>query len=235
MTEPTTPEKTKTSIGSSFKKDNGISSSFSEVRQEYSAHRNEVKKDLIEAGANPDTNAFRKILRKFARRNTEKDRESMTDELTGLYNTRGFNKRFDEEVKRQETFGGNMVIVRIDVNELKPLNDKEGHLAGDERIQDIANLLKAGSRTTDIIGRVGGDEFAVAPTGTDLEGALKWAQKNVRNLNNAKVYASMGSSLVDTNKPQLSIQKADDESYKMKELARKTNGTYYSDGLQRVA
>lgn len=230
----TTPEHAKTSIGESFKKDAGVSSSFSEVRREYSTHRNEVKQDLIEAGASHDTSAFRKILRKLARRNTEKDRESMMDELTGLYNKRGFNKRFEEEVERAKRFGGDMMIINIDANRLKQINDAEGHQAGDELIQDVANLLKQLGRPTDVVGRVGGDEYRVLLTQTNEEQALDWANRMIRDFNNSDVHVSMGASKVKVNNIAQSLKEADDRMYEMKNMSRKNPGAYYTDGKAKV-
>ncbi|MBR8830977.1 MAG: hypothetical protein N5P05_001917 [Chroococcopsis gigantea SAG 12.99] len=86
---------------------------------------------------------------------------SLSDEMTGLYNRRGFiflGNRELETAKRQKASLG---LVFIDLDGLKKVNDNYGHEAGDLMIKDVANLLKTSFRETDIIARLGGDEFVI--------------------------------------------------------------------------
>lgn len=87
--------------------------------------------------------------------------QALVDELTGLYNLRGFQMLAEYELKvahRRETLSA---IVYVDVDELKVVNDRQGHRAGDARLVSTAVLLRKVFRECDVIGRVGGDEFVI--------------------------------------------------------------------------
>src|SRR5205807_10365551 len=86
---------------------------------------------------------------------------SMTDELTGLYNRRGFtvlSRRFLELARGQ---GKGVFVVFVDLDGLKRINDEGGHGQGDEALKRTADILTMTFRKSDIIARLGGDEFAV--------------------------------------------------------------------------
>lgn len=103
---------------------------------------------------------------------------TMTDELTGLVNRRGFNSHFRRELaatRRNEAACG--VLVMIDLDGFKGINDTHGHLAGDAYLRQVARLLSSQVRETDVVARLGGDEFAVLLTGVDAEtGAVRASQ-----------------------------------------------------------
>jgi diguanylate cyclase (GGDEF)-like protein len=87
---------------------------------------------------------------------------ALTDELTGLANRRGFATAFDRELalaRRDANYGG--VLVMIDLDGFKAINDKWGHQAGDAYLRIVAEVLQDGVRSTDIVARLGGDEFAL--------------------------------------------------------------------------
>jgi diguanylate cyclase (GGDEF)-like protein len=90
----------------------------------------------------------------------ELERLSVMDELTGLHNRRGFYQQALHALKTGRRF----VIVYLDVDGLKAVNDRLGHAAGDELIAAVANTLRRSFRDTDIIARLGGDEFCVLVT-----------------------------------------------------------------------
>jgi diguanylate cyclase (GGDEF)-like protein len=92
-------------------------------------------------------------------------RLSLTDELTGLSNRRGFLLRAEQTLKlvnRIHTFGW---LIYIDLDGLKLVNDQYGHDAGDNFLRRAAKVLRESFRDSDIIGRIGGDEFVVFATG----------------------------------------------------------------------
>ena len=103
---------------------------------------------------------------------------SMTDELTGLVNRRGFNQHLKRELAAARRAGqGGGVLVMIDLDGFKAINDTHGHLAGDSYLRQVARLLQAHVRQHDVVARLGGDEFAVLLTNTDAEtGAARAAQ-----------------------------------------------------------
>ncbi|MCX7679741.1 MAG: diguanylate cyclase [Spirochaetes bacterium] len=86
---------------------------------------------------------------------------SMVDQLTGLYNRRGFSKLADQQIQLAKRNGENLVLFFIDINNMKKINDQFGHPEGDKALIFAANVLRKTFRKTDIICRWGGDEFAV--------------------------------------------------------------------------
>jgi len=85
----------------------------------------------------------------------------LTDELTGLYNRRGFLVMAEQQVKMARRLKKGMVMIAVDMDGLKTINDRYGHQEGDAAIAETALILKQCFRESDIIGRMGGDEFAV--------------------------------------------------------------------------
>ncbi|ALP54537.1 hypothetical protein Tel_16035 [Candidatus Tenderia electrophaga] len=96
------------------------------------------------------------------------------DSLTGLLNHRRLMESLDKEMARVQRHGGALAFVMLDIDHFKQVNDSYGHAVGDRVIMSLARLLKQRLRNTDIIGRYGGEEFAVIlpecplPTATQL-------------------------------------------------------------------
>ena len=86
---------------------------------------------------------------------------SFTDDLTGLYNRRGFTLLAEQEVKLAHRINRPMLLVFCDVDSLKNINDAHGHAQGDLALQEVAAILKETFREVDILARLGGDEFVV--------------------------------------------------------------------------
>jgi diguanylate cyclase (GGDEF)-like protein len=92
-------------------------------------------------------------------------RLSITDELTGLSNRRGFLMRAEQMLKLVHRLHSHGWLVYIDLDGLKHVNDTQGHEAGDRLIRGAAKVLRESFRDSDILGRIGGDEFVVFATG----------------------------------------------------------------------
>jgi len=86
---------------------------------------------------------------------------SLTDEITGLYNRRGFITLSEKQMKIAERTKKDMLLFFVDLDKMKQINDTLGHQEGDKALIDIASVLKEVFRESDIIGRIGGDEFAI--------------------------------------------------------------------------
>jgi PAS domain S-box-containing protein/diguanylate cyclase (GGDEF)-like protein len=91
----------------------------------------------------------------------------ITDELTGLYNRRGFFERSDEELWSAPRRGETALLFLVKLDDMKRINDIVGHKAGDAIITNVGRMLQETFRGQDVIGRIGGVEFAILATGTE--------------------------------------------------------------------
>jgi diguanylate cyclase (GGDEF)-like protein len=109
---------------------------------------------------------------------------ALTDELTGLLNRRGFTAALQRELafaRRDAKAGG--ILVMVDLDGFKSVNDLWGHGAGDEYLQMVAHTLLTGVRSSDVIARLGGDEFAVLFTRIDENTGLRRLAKLEKSFN----------------------------------------------------
>jgi len=118
------------------------------------------------------------LTRKFEERAFEFEREALTDSLTGLGNRRHFNQILDRERARYHRYGGPAFCIGlIDIDRFKAINDRHGHLKGDEVLRALARTAKASLRQSDLICRWGGEEFAIFLPETTIEGAWLYADR----------------------------------------------------------
>jgi diguanylate cyclase (GGDEF)-like protein/putative nucleotidyltransferase with HDIG domain len=99
------------------------------------------------------------------------------DPLTGLFSHRHFHERLLEEIQRAERYDHAISLLMVDVDNLRQLNETHDHAAGDEVLRQVAQIVLAVIRNTDLAARYGGDEFAVMLPETALAGALQVAGK----------------------------------------------------------
>ena len=127
-----------------------------------------------------------------------------TDALTGLYNFRHFKNVLQAEMDRSKRSGIPTSLVMVDIDHFKAVNDTHGHEVGNLVLQKIANILKEEVRTTDVVCRYGGEEFAMIFPETHLRLAVKVADRiretiamTAVDYNGEKiaVTASMGASV----------------------------------------
>lgn len=107
----------------------------------------------------------------------EKERLSITDGLTDLYVHRHFCEVLATEVERAQRYGAPLTLLFVDLDDFKNVNDSLGHLAGDEVLRVVALALKSESRSTDMVARYGGDEFAALLPGVTGEQAVHFARR----------------------------------------------------------
>ena len=97
--------------------------------------------------------------------------EAVIDGLTGIYNYRSLMRALRQEVQRSTRHGNKFVFVMADVDHLKNYNERFGHIAGSQVLAEIASLLLGNCRSTDIVGKYGGDEFGLVLPQTGTPGA----------------------------------------------------------------
>lgn len=113
---------------------------------------------------------------------------SIIDHLTGLYNRRGFLSHAEQQINILERTGKGMLLIFADLDGMKSINDTLGHQKGDEALIETAKILRKTFRKADIIGRMGGDEFAVlALSGINQRPEVLKArlERNIRESNNS--------------------------------------------------
>ena len=137
----------------------------------------------------PDGNPeFISVMRDISIRRAEEERRLVdllrldmlanTDSLTGLANRRRFTEQLDQEWHRAAREAAPIALLSLDADHFKAFNDRYGHPAGDDALRIIANVMGSEIlRTIDLVARVGGEEFAAVLPGTNLEGALKVAER----------------------------------------------------------
>ncbi|WP_291494312.1 GGDEF domain-containing protein [Desulfurella sp.] len=150
------------------------------------------------------------------------------DHLTKLYNRRYFEDALNKEICRFERYGHIFSLCMLDIDGFKQINDTYGHLKGDEVLKRFATFLTNNSRTSDIICRWGGDEFAVILPHTSFNKIEAYIKKFVCALktqtDSLLIHATIGATSIrlNDNKESL-IERADEALY----IAKKEKKTYY--------
>jgi len=113
---------------------------------------------------------------------------SISDGLTGLYNRRYFDSKIFEEVRRANRQNHDLFLAIIDVDNLKEMNDKYGHLAGDKLLKSVGDIIKHCIReNVDWPFRYGGDEFCVILTQVSREQAIATSERFIQNFSEKKM------------------------------------------------
>jgi diguanylate cyclase (GGDEF)-like protein len=106
--------------------------------------------------------------------------ERDTDMLTGVLNRRGFQARVELLLTARDHVVSSLVV--CDLDNFKPINDRYGHIVGDEVLRDLCVLLRASARPSDLLGRIGGDEFAIYLIGSTHRDAAEFCERIRRDL-----------------------------------------------------
>jgi diguanylate cyclase (GGDEF)-like protein len=148
--------------------------------------------------------------------NTERKRreehirqQSLMDDLTGLYNRRGFLTLADQHLKLAERTGRNVLLLFADLDDFKEINDRFGHHEGDRALTEAARAIRSAFRDSDIIARIGGDEFAILALETsDVSGDLlarrmreALSDRNTRSGRGYDISLSLGIARYDSRTP----------------------------------
>jgi two-component system, cell cycle response regulator len=137
---------------------------------------------------------------------------SITDELTGLYNRRGFLTLARKQLELAARINKTLWLIYVDVDNMKWINDNLGHCEGDNALRNTANIIKQSFRESDILARIGGDEFAVLALEDSKAGADSMISRimndmtsfNSKEKNQYQLSVSMGIVQCDT-KPDCDI------------------------------
>ena len=174
------------------------------------------------------------MTKELEEKNTILDNLANLDGLTGAYNHRFFQNSLDQEISRCMRNSSTLSILLLDIDHFKKFNDTYGHQVGDFVLTEFAGILKENVRKYDIVARYGGEEFVVILPETDIEEAMKVAEKLRTAIDSAdfddsretySVTASFGVSSAkpateDDFKKDLFISQADQALYEAKEKGR---------------
>jgi two-component system, cell cycle response regulator len=151
---------------------------------------------------------------------------SLTDDLTGLYNRRGFFALAEQHLKTARRAKRQTSLIYIDMDDLKTINDTHGHKEGSSALQEIAEVLRSTFRSSDIMARIGGDEFVILETyaeQNEAQNSVARLQDNLRrrNVESARAYVlslSIGVAHVES-----------DESLTIEALLTRGDGLMYEE------
>lgn len=158
---------------------------------------------------------------------------AVKDPLTALYNRRFFNEKLEEEMQRSRRTHYPLSLIYLDIDHFKKYNDTNGHPMGDVILKSVAQILAKTSRKTDIVARLGGEEFAIICAATSKEGAAIKAEKIRRVVESTKfpngekqpmgkLSISLGVSEYPSivSDSQSLVRSADDALYQVKQAGR---------------
>src|SRR5438477_241360 len=125
-------------------------------------------------------------------------RQARTDSLTGLVNRRAFDDRLGRELETAGSLGYEVTLVMCDLDNFKAINDRYGHLAGDEVLRAVGRVFSESVRDRDIAARYGGEELALVLPGTPLIGGRRLSERIRRKLEELRVETADGETIVFT-------------------------------------
>jgi diguanylate cyclase (GGDEF)-like protein len=166
---------------------------------------------------------------------------AITDSLTGLRNHRAFQESLMNLVQMAERYGQPLSLIMLDIDYFKQFNDRFGHPAGDELLRQVASLLRQSARAYDVVARYGGEEFAILLPNTDLNEAIRVAERlrqQIAAIQNpyAPITASFGvASYRHGSAPATLLYEADTALYEAKRRGRNRVYAVGRDALPTVS
>ena len=217
-----------------------IGSEVVAVLEFYSERSEEPDLRLLTLMGNIGTQLGRVVERERARANTLKWAEdirnlSIRDELTGLYNRRGFLELARHVIQQTDRTRGSALLFFVDLNGMKLINDQLGHEEGDDALRQTASVLRATFRASDVVARLGGDEFvALLPEASAEQIGIfearidaEIAARNQGPGQRFRLSASVGGTLYDSSQPEsieALLAKADALMYEQKRARKVLQG-----------
>ena len=157
------------------------------------------------------------------------DQLAHRDSLIDLPNRRGFMRELERLIARVDRYGVNGAMLFVDLDGLKMINDTFGHRAGDEALIQVANLLASGVRHSDVVARIGGDEFGILLENSDEDAAHETASRLVNQISDCDfmhdgeplpLSVAIGVGMIDSlDTPDAIMERADEAMYRRKAAA----------------
>lgn len=165
---------------------------------------------------------------------------SITDGLTGLYNSRHFFERIEAEISRAERHDEALCLLLMDVDNFKRFNDTHGHLEGDRTLTVLAAAIRSEQRVSDIAFRYGGEEFVVLLPNTRMDDALTAAERLRQRFANEPIHIASGETLytsasigvaqfVTSESAASFIRRADEACYQAKRAGKNCVKAYLAE------
>jgi diguanylate cyclase (GGDEF)-like protein len=157
------------------------------------------------------------------------DQLAHRDSLIDLPNRRGFMRELERLIARVDRYGLNAAMLFVDLDGLKMINDTFGHRAGDEALIQVANLLASGVRHSDVVARIGGDEFGILLESSDEDAAHETANRLVNQISDCDfmhdgeplpLSVAIGVGMIDAlDTAEAVMERADEAMYRRKAAA----------------
>ncbi|MEE8379675.1 MAG: diguanylate cyclase [Gammaproteobacteria bacterium] len=156
------------------------------------------------------------------------------DSLTGLLNRRAILNRLHEHITNARRYEDNLSVLMLDIDHFKRINDKYGHITGDDVLEKVASLFQRTIRDTDTAGRYGGEEFLITLPKADLSSALIVAERIRKNIKATKMKDLTGNVFSITVSQGLATYKPGDDVHSL--ISRADNLLYQAkrNGRNRI-
>ncbi len=171
-------------------------------------------------------------------RNKELKRQSELDSFTGLLNKVSFRNKVEDRLKKKNRNVSRDILVLVDIDDFKKVNDVYGHIAGDTIIKDMAKLLKSKARNVDYVGRIGGDEFCILLVEIYSKESIKnWIESLIegihslefKDLEDVKITVSVGAAPIEEGMDYThAFEQVDKAMYGAKKKGKNTYQIYES-------
>jgi diguanylate cyclase len=152
----------------------------------------------------------------LVRRAERAETDALIDDLTGLYNRRGWDQLVQHEQARARRYGHRHSVFVMDIDGLKSINDAHGHAAGDQHIVRAANAIRSVIREHDVAARFGGDEFALLATEIAADEATAVGERLAQAFREADVSISIGVARANIGDLDVATREADEAMYRRK-------------------